>query len=208
MKALTFLIGIFCVAAAGLAQAQSRDVADFGDKEITKGDVLRALSPAFRTRGLTIGQEAPKDAAAAQDAPAGSAAPAMAPAPASAGAPGAAPASAGPRKLSLQLQFGLNSAELTPGARRRLDAIGEALAAAELAQAKFVISGHTDASGSYDYNLRLSKRRADAVKGYLVSAHDVAPGRLKAVGRGPDELLDEDNPKSPANRRVQLALVE
>lgn len=198
MKALKVLVAILCFAAAAVVQAQTRDVADFGDKEITKGDVLRALSPAFKTRGLTIGQEEPKDAAAAKDAPAGTAAPATAP----------AAADTGPRKLSLQLQFGLNSAELSPGARRRLDAIGEALAAAELAQAKFVISGHTDVSGSYDYNLRLSKRRADAVKVYLVSAHDVAAERLKAVGRGPDELLDEDNPRSPANRRVQLALVE
>ncbi|MBK9608088.1 MAG: OmpA family protein [Betaproteobacteria bacterium] len=201
MKALTFLVAIVCFAAAAVVHAQTGNVADFGDKEITKGDVLRALSPSLKTRGLTIGQEEPKDAAAAKDAPAGTAA----------AAPGAAPAAVattGPRKLSLQLQFGLNSAELTPGARRRLDAIGEALAAAELAQAKFVISGHTDVSGSYDYNLRLSRRRADAVKVYLVSAHDVAPERLKAVGRGPDELLDEDNPKSPANRRVQLAVVE
>jgi outer membrane protein OmpA-like peptidoglycan-associated protein len=74
-------------------------------------------------------------------------------------------------------------------------------------QAKFVISGHTDVSGSYDYNLRLSSAGADAVKVHLVSARRRA-GTLKAVGRGPDELLDEDNPRSPANRRVQPAVAD
>lgn len=206
MKSFATLIAVLWLAAAGAAQAQQKDVADFGDKEFTKGDVLRALTPAHRTRGLSIGKEEATEApAAAGAAPAAPAAPAQA---AATGATAPAPAGGTARKLSMQLQFALNSAELTPGARRRLDAIGEALASPELATSKFVISGHTDITGSFDYNLRLSKRRADSVKLYLVSAHDVEPQRLKAVGRGPDELIDEADPKNPANRRVQLTLVD
>ena len=110
------------------------------------------------------------------------------------------------RKISLQLRFGRNSAELTADAKRRLDVVGAALNAADLANANLVVSGHTDITGSYEHNLLLSQRRAQAVKDYLVSAHDVASERLKAVGRGPNDLLDEANPRSPANRRVQLAV--
>jgi outer membrane protein OmpA-like peptidoglycan-associated protein len=110
------------------------------------------------------------------------------------------------RKISMQLRFGRNSAELTAEAKRRLDVVAIALNDAELANANLVVSGHTDVSGAYDRNLLLSQRRAEAVKAYLVSAHDVAPARLKAVGRGPNELLDEAHPQSPVNRRVQLAV--
>ena len=110
-------------------------------------------------------------------------------------------------KISMQLRFARNSAELTAEAKRRLDVVGAALTGAELAQSSLVVSGHTDVTGSYEYNFLLSQRRAEAVKAYLVSAHDVAPARLKAVGRGPNELIDEANPRSPANRRVQLAVV-
>jgi len=109
-------------------------------------------------------------------------------------------------KISLQLRFARNSAELTAEAKRRLDVVGGALNEAELANANLVVSGHTDIAGSYELNLLLSKRRAEAVKAYLVSAHDVAPERLKAIGRGPNDLLDEANPRNPSNRRVQLAV--
>jgi len=181
MKSFAFLLSILLLAATGPATAQSKNITDFGEKEFTAQDVARALAPAYKTRGLSIGKEDAQEAPAAENAG---------------------------RKLSLQLQFGLNSADLTPEAKHRLDVVAEALASAELANSSIIVSGHTDSTGSYDYNLRLSKRRADSVKLYLVSAHDIGPQRLKAVGRGPDELIDEANPKSPANRRVQLAIAE
>ena len=109
-------------------------------------------------------------------------------------------------KISMQLRFGRNSAELTADAKQRLDVVAGALNAAELANANLIVSGHTDVTGSYEHNVSLSRRRAEAVKAYLVSAHDVAPTRLKAVGRGPNELLDETHPQSPVNRRVQLGV--
>ncbi|MEO8136856.1 MAG: OmpA family protein [Betaproteobacteria bacterium] len=110
------------------------------------------------------------------------------------------------RKISMQLRFARNSAELTADAKRRLDVVAVALNDAELVNANLVVSGHTDVTGAYERNLLLSQRRAEAVKAYLVSAHDVAPARLKAVGRGPNDLLDEAHPQSPVNRRVQLSV--
>jgi len=109
------------------------------------------------------------------------------------------------RKISMQLRFARNSAELTAEARHRLDVVAAALKDAELADAKLIVSGHTDVTGRYERNIELSHARAEAVKAYLVSVHEIAPARLRAVGRGPNELLDEAHPTSPVNRRVQLA---
>jgi outer membrane protein OmpA-like peptidoglycan-associated protein len=109
-------------------------------------------------------------------------------------------------KISLQLRFARNSAELTADAKRRLDVVGAALNEPALVNSNLIVSGHTDVTGSFEYNILLSQRRAEAVKFYLVTAHDVAPARLRAVGRGPNDLIDEEHPQSSANRRVQLAV--
>jgi outer membrane protein OmpA-like peptidoglycan-associated protein len=109
-------------------------------------------------------------------------------------------------KISMQLRFARNSSELTADAKHRLDVVAAALKEPELAEAKLIVSGHTDVSGRYERNLALSRARAEAVKAYLVSVHEIAPERLRAIGRGPNELLDEAHPTSPVNRRVQLAV--
>lgn len=71
-----------------------------------------------------------------------------------------------------------------------------------------VIVGHTDASGSDDYNLRLSQRRADAVKEWLVKQHKMDAARLETVGRGSlDLLVPASNVEDQArNRRVEVYL--
>ena len=76
-----------------------------------------------------------------------------------------------PRRLSMQMQFGLDSAEVMESARSRLDALGAALQSPELVASSFVISGHTDSTGRYAYNVALSKRRAVAVRNYLLARY-------------------------------------
>jgi outer membrane protein OmpA-like peptidoglycan-associated protein len=72
-----------------------------------------------------------------------------------------------------------------------------------------LIVGHTDNTGSADYNVRLSARRADAVKEWLVKRYGMAASKLDTMGRGSQELLvtsgnvDEQAP----NRRVEVILV-
>src|SRR5690606_193884 len=51
---------------------------------------------------------------------------------------------------------------------------------------KVEVSGHTDSSGDREHNVDLSKRRADAVKKYLVDK-GIDPARIKTRGAGPDE---------------------
>jgi len=76
------------------------------------------------------------------------------------------------------------------------------------------ISGHTDSRGSDQYNQRLSDRRAQAVKQYLVSK-GIASSRLSTEGRGEREPIapntkdGRDNPEGRAmNRRAELKIVE
>lgn len=66
---------------------------------------------------------------------------------------------------SLALFFGFNEADLTPRSLRQLQIVADMLKGN---QRKLNISGHTDDVGSERYNLRLSERRADAVKAALV----------------------------------------
>ena len=65
----------------------------------------------------------------------------------------------------------------------------------------FVVEGHTDASGSEDYNLRLSNQRASAVVEFLVD-HGVERSRLQSVGFGESRLANHTDPNAAENRRV------
>ena len=72
------------------------------------------------------------------------------------------------------------------------------------------IEGHTDSIGSDSYNQRLSERRAQAVKAYLVS-RGIAASRLTTEGKGESEPIADntkngrDNPEGRAmNRRAEL----
>lgn len=101
----------------------------------------------------------------------------------------------------LLITFELDSARLTGQARENLDAFAAALAAPSLARARFVVEGHTDATGSATHNLELSEARAAAVVAYLV-AHGVAADRLVAHGYGESRPRTAD-PTRAQNRRVE-----
>lgn len=105
--------------------------------------------------------------------------------------------------LSLPVQFAFDSADILPSARQQLDALAEGILMLPALQS-VVIEGHTDASGSEQYNEQLSQRRAYAVKRYLVAAHHIEPARLRAVGMGEFTPLAGRDPYAAENRRVQF----
>ncbi len=113
-----------------------------------------------------------------------------------------------PASASLLITFNTNSANLTYSAKQALDKVGRALNMDKLAEFSFAIEGHTDLSGSYQLNQRLSKARAETVMHYLISMHDVEPNRLAAIGKGYTELMNKQNPLAPENRRVTLFRIE
>ncbi len=68
------------------------------------------------------------------------------------------------------------------------------------------IVGHTDNQGAYDYNLDLSRRRAEAVAAALAKSYKVAPGRMKTAGVGflAPVASNATEPGRALNRRVEL----
>jgi outer membrane protein OmpA-like peptidoglycan-associated protein len=108
-----------------------------------------------------------------------------------------------PSAFALPVQFGFDSARVLPESLAHLDAVAEGIKLAG-PQTRIVIEGHTDAAGSAEYNLNLSRKRAMAVKSYLVRQHGIAPENLRSAGLGKEAPLNEANPFAPENRRVQF----
>lgn len=116
-----------------------------------------------------------------------------------------APAPVAPSGFDLLITFELGSDQLTAQAQTNLQEFARALSDPALAGTRFTIEGHTDASGSDDFNRELSERRARSVVQFL-TALGVDPARLEAIGRGESAPRDAD-PLAPINRRVEASLV-
>lgn len=74
-------------------------------------------------------------------------------------------------------------------------------------ESKMDILGHTDSIASSNYNLRLSKKRANAVKRYIVS-QGIATSRVKAMGAGEAYPVATNNTESgrKLNRRIEAKI--
>jgi OOP family OmpA-OmpF porin len=112
-------------------------------------------------------------------------APAAAPAPVAAPAPAPAPAPAGPKAEKVTnastVNFDFDRYVIRPDARGKLDDLVGKLRNVNL---EVVIAvGHADRIGSDAYNMKLSVRRADSVKAYLVSK-GIASNRVYTEGKG------------------------
>ena len=100
------------------------------------------------------------------------------------------------------ITFEFGSAQLKPEGMETLRNLGKALNEGLGDQKVFAIEGHTDATGTLDYNQELSRLRAQAVKEFLVREMGVADARLEIVGKGPCELANPRDPYGGENRRV------
>jgi outer membrane protein OmpA-like peptidoglycan-associated protein len=107
-------------------------------------------------------------------------------------------------KIDLEIYFDFDSAAITAKAEPQLSQLGDALRNAQLEKSVIVLSGHTDAKGSDDYNQSLSERRAEAVKKYLVDKLSLSADNLSTAGYGRRNLKNKDNPFAAENRRVQI----
>ena len=105
-----------------------------------------------------------------------------------------------------RLLFAVNQHELTVSAQRRLDAIARYARQDPLVQRLF-IDGHADGSGDTGTNLKLSKRRAEAVSAYLMEK-GVATQRLVVRYHGENyPVADNDSVDGKAeNRRTTIRL--
>src|SRR6185369_3582976 len=94
----------------------------------------------------------------------------------------ASPAAA-PSVTLRTITFEFGSAQLRPESIQTLRNLGNALNQDLKDEKAFVIEGHTDKTGSRAYNDELSKKRAEAVKEYLVNQMSVSSDRLQTVGK-------------------------
>lgn len=108
-----------------------------------------------------------------------------------------------------QVFFDFQSAELTPRARKALDAF---IADTDISgPARIVIEGHTDRVGPSSYNSWLSEQRAEAVRRYLSDA-GVLSERVniteRAYGETRPMVETADGVREPANRRAVIMIEE
>jgi outer membrane protein OmpA-like peptidoglycan-associated protein len=108
-----------------------------------------------------------------------------------------------PTSLALMVNFANNSARVSTEQMPALDAVAQGIKLAGYSS-KIVIEGHANATGKTEHNLKLSQRRAESVKHYLVTKHAIPPQLLIAVGLGEKEPLNAQDPSASENRRVQF----
>ncbi len=103
------------------------------------------------------------------------------------------------------LLFDFNSDVLRSESKRNLDNLASNLSS--FGDSKLLLVGHTDSQGADDYNLGLSRRRANAVAGYLES-HGVSTSRVETTGRGESEPIASNDTDAgrQQNRRVEIAV--
>ncbi|MFZ6673640.1 outer membrane protein OmpA [Undibacterium sp. Rencai35W] len=156
----------------------------------------------------------PADAVPGCDAPLVKPAPVVAaPAPAPEVAPAPAPKPVAPpaptsEKVTFAADafFDFDKAVLKPEAKAKLDDMASKLKGINL---EVVIAvGHTDSVGSDAYNQKLSVKRAEAVKAYLVSA-GIEANRVYTEGKGKKQpVADNKSAEGRAqNRRVEIEVV-
>jgi outer membrane protein OmpA-like peptidoglycan-associated protein len=103
--------------------------------------------------------------------------------------------------FNLNVNFEKDSAQLTDDSQAQLSVAAEAMKSAALADMKFAVEGHADASGTDNYNMGLSERRAQSVLLFL-RREGVDLSRLIAKGYGESNPVSDD-PYDPVNRRVE-----
>ena len=102
--------------------------------------------------------------------------------------------------------FASNSSELSPAFFDVLNSVSKVLV--EYDQTVVEVAGHTDSTGSDEYNQSLSERRAGSVAAYL-RAEQINNQRLLSLGMGEQRPMADNGNESGrrANRRVEITMV-
>ncbi len=109
---------------------------------------------------------------------------------------------------SVAVNFRINSAVLSPEAKRQLDTVAEKALNAKGYMIE--VAGHTDSTGSEAKNFRLSRERADAVVQYLAVNHKIPLRRfVTPMGYGKTEAVAENSTAAgrAQNRRVEVKVI-
>jgi hypothetical protein len=109
-------------------------------------------------------------------------------------------------KVLNKVQFLYNSADFEPNSLPQLDSAVVVLK--NYPTLEILIKGHTSSEGEADYNQKLSEKRAEAVKNYLIQ-HGIDAKRLSSKGFGESQLLvtDDSEEHKRMNRRIEFAIL-
>ena len=205
MKNLNKLAALVAFSAlASLASAQTID-----NWRNANGDVWKnASGDCWRNANWTPATAAPGCGPAPVPAPAPAVAPPPPPAPAV--APRAAPAPQKPAASKVTYAadafFDFDKATLKPAGKAKLDDLVGKVKGINLEV--IIAVGHTDSVGSDVYNQKLSVKRAESVKAYLVSK-GIEKNRIYTEGKGEKQPVADNktNEGRGKNRRVEIELV-
>jgi OOP family OmpA-OmpF porin len=136
-------------------------------------------------------------------------APAAAPAPAPAARPAPAPAPAPVASkvtYAADAFFDFDKAVLKPEGKAKLDDLAGKVSG--IALEVVIAVGHTDSTGAAGYNQKLSNKRAEAVKAYLVSK-GIESNRIYTEGKGLSQPVADNATREgrAKNRRVEVEVV-
>ena len=108
--------------------------------------------------------------------------------------------------VDLEIQFDTNKADIKDQYLGRLKELADFMAT--YPETKAVIEGHTDSVGSAAYNQKLSQRRAESVRDYLVQNYKISPNRLTAKGFGEERPVTSNDTEEgrQKNRRIQAVI--
>jgi outer membrane protein OmpA-like peptidoglycan-associated protein len=108
--------------------------------------------------------------------------------------------------VNLKIKFDFDSYTIRSESFALMDELGNALTDEKLMSKDIIIKGHTDSIGTETYNLKLSLKRALAVKMYLTENFPIPTSRLKVAGYGESlPLISNSNEADrQINRRVEI----
>ena len=107
--------------------------------------------------------------------------------------------------MTNQTAFDVDSTEIKPGFHSTMDKVADVVI--RYGKTTLTVVGHTDNTGSEEYNQRLSDGRAVSVARYLESKN-VNPVRLATTGKGESQPIARNTSEAgrQANRRVEIYL--
>ena len=198
------LSGIKAIVTIGAALSMTAGLALAGDNNVSSDQILQALKPRPVTRGLSAGPKVDPEAKAREISFVQTLRNRKTRSLSLGEREQIAEIASTKPKIDLDIQFDLDSANITATSMPSVQALGKALTDANLKGSTFVVAGHTDAIGGAAYNQDLSERRADTIKRYLMDKFGIAGTDLVTVGYGKTKPKDPNAPMDPINRRVQV----
>ncbi len=108
-----------------------------------------------------------------------------------------------------KVRFAFDKADLSDEAKAALEEFGAGLKE-QNANVFVEIQGHTDSTGSEEYNLRLGERRAESVRRYLSSQQGLALHRMSVISYGESAPVADNGTREgrAQNRRVSLVVLK